>query len=355
MAGRGLFQSAPPGSLPGRSRVPQFALEGLIALSLAFLVWLYIHTRDHESLDNVPIPVQVQLAPENADHYDLEVAGPPQVMVSFFGPPSRIRELRGMLQRGEVRVTIPLSVPEDRRNESRYRDAVGVHGSDVPVPPGVTALVAEGSNRIAVTLYRLVGRRLPVRLNQATEDRIGQQRITPQTVLVRGPEEVLEHAQVISTRPYHVPSGPRTGPGQQKQVSVRLALMREIEGRPVHVLPSTVQVRYTLRPRPRLYQLRQVPVTFLCPPAFPYRPQFRGESGGKIMLRVKGPAAAEAPAVSAYIDLTSRGIKPGLNIQPIQVQLPRDCQLAQEPPGPLEFDLVPTETAAKWLGVVTEP
>jgi hypothetical protein len=342
------------GALPARSRVPRFALESLIALSLAFLVWLYIHTRDHESLDNVPVPVLIQLAPENAEQYELEVAGSPHVMVSFFGPPSRIRELRGMLQRGEVCVTMPLSVPEDRRNESRYRDSLRVSGGDVPAPPGVTAIVAEGANRIPVTVYRLVERQLPVRLNHAAEERIRQVSITPETVLVRGPEDVLEHAHAIPTRPYHVPSGSGMGPGQEKVVSVRLALAREMEGRPVHLFPGTVQVRYTLRPRARLYQLRQVPVTFLCPPGFAYRPQFRSEASGKITLRVKAPAG-EPPAVTVFIDLTARGVQPGLNVQPIQLQLPKDCQLAQDPPGPVEFDLVPTETAAKWLGVVTEP
>jgi hypothetical protein len=354
MPGSGLFQS-PPGSFPARLRVPQLALESVIALSLAFLVWLYIHTRDHESLDNVPVPVQIQLAPEHAEHYDLEVGGTPHVMVSFFGPPSRIRELRGMLQRGEVRVTWPLSIPEDRRNESRYQDSVRIGGGDVPTPPGVTAIVAEGTNRIPVTLYHLVEHRLPVRFNLAAEDRIRQVTIYPKMVRVRGPEDILEHARAIPTRPYHVPSRSGMGPHQEKIVSVRLSLVREMEGRPVHVVPATVQVRYTLRPRPRLYQLRQVPVTFLCPAGFPYRPQFRSEASGKITLCVRAPAAAEPPAVTAFIDLTARGVQPGLNVQPIQLQLTKDCRLAQEPPGPLKFDLVPTETAAKWLGVVTEP
>src|SRR5262249_9699701 len=34
----------------------------LVALSLAFLVWLYARSREQESLDNVPVPVQISLA-----------------------------------------------------------------------------------------------------------------------------------------------------------------------------------------------------------------------------------------------------------------------------------------------------
>src|SRR5438093_6701432 len=84
------------------SRMFDRLVSALVALSLALLVWLYLRSRDQELLDNVPIPVQVSLAPGQADHYEVEVSGPCQVPVSFLGPPSRIRELRGLLQRGEL-------------------------------------------------------------------------------------------------------------------------------------------------------------------------------------------------------------------------------------------------------------
>src|SRR5215471_948858 len=98
--------------------------SALIALSLSVLVWLYARNRDQEMLDNVPVPVQVILSPAQAEQYDLEVNGPSQVVASFAGPPSRIRELRGWLQRGELRVDLTLAVPEERQNESRYSDTV---------------------------------------------------------------------------------------------------------------------------------------------------------------------------------------------------------------------------------------
>src|SRR5262245_23467196 len=101
-------------------------LSALVALSLAFLVWLYVRSRDEEILDNVPIPVHVQVAPGQADNYNLEIEGPSQVVMAFSGPPARIRELRGLLQRGEVHVDVTLAVPEDRQNESRYHDTVRI-------------------------------------------------------------------------------------------------------------------------------------------------------------------------------------------------------------------------------------
>src|SRR5436305_6712785 len=87
-------------------------VSALVALSLAFLVWLYARSRDQEILDNVPIPVKLSLAAGQADQYDLEVTGPPQVPVSFSGPPVRVRELRGLLQRGEVRIEYTVAVPD---------------------------------------------------------------------------------------------------------------------------------------------------------------------------------------------------------------------------------------------------
>src|SRR5581483_6299720 len=114
----------------------------LVALSLAFLVWLYARSRDQETLD-VQVAVQINLAPAHYGQYELEVNGPSQVPVSFSGPPSRMRELRGMLQRGELRVDFTLSVPDDRQADSRYSDTVRIDAADIHTPPGVTPAVVE--------------------------------------------------------------------------------------------------------------------------------------------------------------------------------------------------------------------
>ena len=114
-------------------------LSYLVAMSLAFLVWMYARSRDQDTLDNVPIPVQINLGPGLADQYDLDVPDPCQVMASFSGPPSRIRELRSLLSHGEMRVEITLTVPEGLQQETRYVDTVRVDPSDIRAPQGVTA------------------------------------------------------------------------------------------------------------------------------------------------------------------------------------------------------------------------
>src|SRR5437016_2567612 len=106
-------------------------LSLVVAVSLAFLVWLYARSRDQEVLDNVPIPVNISLPASQADNFAVEVAAPSQVLVSFTGPPGRIRELRGMLQRGELSVDVTLPVPDEHEGESTVRDTVVVDSSDI--------------------------------------------------------------------------------------------------------------------------------------------------------------------------------------------------------------------------------
>ena len=148
-------------------------LSLVVALSLALLVWLYARSRDQEVLDNVPVPVQVTLEREQAQHYQLEVTGPSHVMVSFTGPPLRIRELQGMLQRNELQIPVTFAVPAEHLRESRYTDSILVESADMHTPPGVTAIMIEGRNHVSLTLHRLVERRLPVRFDAVNNESAG--------------------------------------------------------------------------------------------------------------------------------------------------------------------------------------
>lgn len=317
----------------------------LMALSLAFLMWLYVRSRDQDTLDNVPVPVKITLA--QPDQFDLDLPDPCNIVASFAGPPSRIRELRNMLHHGEMFVEINLTVPPDNlQNESPYLETVVVTASDLHPPQGVTSMVVEGRNRVPVTLHRLVQRNLPVRFNHLLEDRVQSATVEPQTVQVRGPREVLDRAHEIATQPYLL--APGQDKGQEFAVEGIVALAREIDGRPVTVHPASVFVRFNVRPRQKVYELNAVPVQFLCPANFPLRPQFTDERAAKIALKVLGPATEEPPAVVAYVDLTTRKLEPGLYAdETLRFQLPKDFQLAQKPPRSASFRLVPVETTTK--------
>jgi hypothetical protein len=316
-------------------------VSSLVALSLALLVWLYARSRDREVLDNVTIPVNLTLAEEQAEHYGLEINGPSQVAMSFTGPPACIRDLRGQLQHNELSVNLTLAVPESRLNESRYSDTVHVEASDVHAPPGVTPLVVEGRNRIAVTLHKIVEKPLKVRFDGVQEDAgRADLKLEPEFVVVRGPQEVLEHARWIATEP----AEPPTRPG----ASVRVALLTTLEGRAVHAEPAKVTVRVPPEVR-KEYVLPDVPVQFLCPADFTLRPEFFDPRDGRVTVRVQGPARPEPPKVSAFIDLTHGQFLVGANHEPLQLQLPKDFQPADEAPRIVPFNLQPADFVPRGL------
>jgi hypothetical protein len=324
-------------------------LSSVMAVCLALLIWLYSRSREQELLDNVPIPVEVVVAPRQAEHYTLELKEPRQVLVSFTGPPQRLRELQMMLQRKELHVVKTITVPDERLNESRVSDAAVVEPGDINAPLGLTALVAEGRNRIPFTLHRLVERRLPVRFDHLREGPTGPIILEPATVLVCGPREVLDRAGFIPTQPSELPSRPTSAPANVPAVG-RVPLVDELEGRPVRVTPPRVLVRVPSQAR-KLYDLADVQVQFLCPPNFPFRPKFIDERAGKVSLRLLGPVQDEPPKVHAYIDLSRGKFVSGLNHEPLQIQLPGGFQLAQDAPRVAAFELLPGDFVPDGLGM----
>ncbi|MGH7226262.1 MAG: hypothetical protein ACRELF_23850 [Gemmataceae bacterium] len=319
-------------------------LSSVVALSLALLVWLYARSRDQEVLDNVLVPVQVTLAPEQAEHYHLDVTGPSHVMVSFTGSPLRIRELQGMLQHNELQIPLTFSVPAEHLNEARYNDSLLVESSDVHTPPGVTAIMVEGRNHISLTLHRLIERRLPVRFDAVKDESAGALVLEPATVLVRGPQEVLDRLRAISTQPSELPGRSSAGPASRRTAP----LVQEVEGRPIQAMPSRVSVWRPSQAR-KIYELPELPVHFLCPMDFPLRPKFFGERADRISLRLRGPARDDPPKVYAFVDLTQGSFPLGRYHEPVQIQLPKDFELVQEPPRGVSFQLVPLDSVSHGL------
>jgi hypothetical protein len=321
-------------------------LSVLVALSLALLVWLYARSRDQEILDNVTLPVQISLAETEADHYSLEVNGTGQAVVSFSGPSDRIRELRGEIQRNELRIEVALTVPEEHRKESRYSDTVHIDASQVPAPPGVTPIVTEGRNRISVTVRRMVTRALPVRFDALQEEPSGPVVIDPAVVQVTGPQEVLDHIRAIATMPSELPMRPANAPATSAAVG-RVALVQELEGRPIRTEPSKVTVKAPPQLR-KEYVLTDVPIHFLCPADFTLRPEFFNDRDGRVTLHISGPIQDEPPKVYAFLDLTHNRFESGSNHEPLQIQfLQKDFQLIDDQLRVVTFRLDPADFVPK--------
>jgi hypothetical protein len=317
-------------------------ISTVVAVSLAMLVWLYARSRDQELLDNVPLPVNISLASQQMDHFNLEVGNAGQVLASFSGPPARIHELSGILQRNELRVEVTLVVPDERLNESRYSDTVVIDASDVHVPPGITVSMIDGRNRVPVTLHRLIEKRLPVRFDHVGDEPTGLLIIEPSTVLVRGPQEVLERARAIPTQPSELPTRPANALPNAAAIG-RVNLLQELEGRPVQVEPPRVVVRVPPQTR-KIYALADVPIRFLCPANFALRPAFYDDRSSRVSLRLQGPVQEEAPRVHLFVDLTVGRFDSGKQNEPLKVQLPKDFVLLDEAPRVVTFDLEPGDS-----------
>src|SRR5262245_48251920 len=217
-----------------------------VAVSLALLVWLYARSRDQEILDHVPIPVHVALPPKQSGQYTLETVSPLQVLATFTGPPARIRELRALLQREELRVELPFAVPADRLKEPRVAEILTVEASDVHAPPGVTTTLVPGRNQVQLVLNRIIERRLPVCFDRSLETHLGPVVIEPETVLVRGPQEVVERLSAIATQPWILPHKAKSRDGSAP--SARVPLVHDIESRPICCDPCYVRVRIATQP-----------------------------------------------------------------------------------------------------------
>ena len=322
----------------------------LMAVSLALLIWLYARSREQETLDTVPVPVEVVLSTRQGEQFSLEVpAGKGQVSVTFSGPPQRLRELQMMIQRKELHVVKTISVPDERLGESRFSDTVVIEATDINAPQGITSHVSEGRNAISYTLHRLVERWLPVRFDCVREGPTGPVVLEPATVLVRGPKEVLAGAKEIRTQPSELPSRPLHTQANVAAIG-RVPIVHEMEGRPVIVSPTTVQVRVPGQAR-KQYDLNDIQVHFLCPPNFHFRPRFLDERSGRLNLKLLGPVQDESPRVHAYIALSKGKFLSGVNHEPLQLQLPGGFQLVQEPPRVVGFELLPGDFSPEGLGM----
>ncbi len=324
-------------------------LEMLVALSLAFLVWLYTHSRAQDSIDRVQVPVQIQLASQQRDLFLLETSGSPNVMASFSGPSSRIRELRHKFQRGQVQAAVTLTVADDRLSEATFTENLHIEPSNLEVPAGVLTYLGDDKNGIPVTVHRLAERQLPVKLDSTGLVRVTQLKIEPATVLVRGPKHILDHAQAILTKPYAL-TVPTHSDGLVKD---QVALITELEGRPVTATPRMVTFQCKVQPKQKIYELAEVPVRFMCPPYFPWRATFHGGEG-KVTLRLLGPAGEELPPVLAFIDLTGTGLFRGRNLEPLRLQLPKDFTLVESIPPVISFYLEELERPAPTSAAVSD-
>jgi hypothetical protein len=180
-------------------------------------------------------------------------------------------------------------------------------------------------------------------LDYAGDLRISSIKMEPASVVVRGPKEILDRARHIATQPYTLPS-PQSEISSELVARGQVSLVMEIDGHPVQCIPDSVALRLRAHPRQKTYELADLPVQFLCPPEFTWRPRFASAAAGKVTVKIVGPATEETPAVLAFIDLTHADLGRGRNVEPLRLQLPKDFQLVQEMPQLVAFYLDPVDS-----------
>jgi YbbR domain-containing protein len=310
-----------------RFRSRQIVLELLVSVCLACLVWLYLHNRARNSIDHVAVPVEVQLATHQRDHFVLEISESRTVLVSFTGPHSRIREIRRKLQRGMLKANLTLTVPEGKRTEAMFSEMLHVDEDAIAVPIGVNVEIAQ--ENIPITVHRLTDRTLPVKLECTGNARVSEIKIEPASVLVRGPKAVLDRASFLPTQPYGVEVSAQMQATADTNVRDQIALVTELDGRPIQTNPASVQFRLKAAPKQKIYDLVDVPIHFLFPKDSPWKARFGNHKESKVTLKLVGPATDETPPVLAFVDLTRGNLARGRNLEPLRLQLPKDFQLAQ--------------------------
>jgi hypothetical protein len=94
----------------------------------------------------------------------------------------------------------------------------------------------------------------------------------------------------------------------------------------------------------KVYTVPDVPIRFLCPATFQFRPEFYDDRSSRVSLRLQGPVQEDAPRVHLYVDLTVGRFNSGKQNEPLQIQLPKDFVLLDEIPRVVSFDLQPGDS-----------
>lgn len=335
----------------------RYVITPIIALGLAFLVWVYLRSRDQE-VQTYPLPLEISVAVQQADHYVFETKPTDKVRVKFFGLPSRLREVKNMVEQDELKLRRVIRVPLEieQLNQSEYQEAVQLDTSSlVNLPLGVHAEIATADGRIGIKLKRMIEKTMQLRLLPAPGNdhyELDPPRLEPATVKVIGPQDLLENQTQIlleAWQPKRLPLGTNFTP---EDISETLKIPDKIKNTSVTVIPEFVQVRTRLKPALHVYELNDVPVFFLCPAKFPYRPVFSLEQHGILkQLKVRGPLN-KTPEVRAYVDLTKIvNPKPVVYTdEPILLDLPDGYQLASDPPKISAFKLELLDAMSKPIG-----
>lgn len=318
----------------------RYVTTPIIALGLAFLVWLYLRSRDQDRMV-YDLPLHVKVDTDSANRY--EKVTPKEggtVRVEFYGLPNRLREVRTMCDQNRIKIERNISVPKDRdlKEEAVFSTYLELDADSLPLPSGVMAKIPEPFNKVSVSLRRIIEKEMRVQclihLSEEYQTVESSLEVEPKTVLVRGPKTLLDQETSISTEKWFITPRSIFSESGMDVVRERLKLTDRWNDPSIRFSTSTIQARVALKPNQTVYQLKDVPVSFLCPPNFALRPQFTGNTRGVLPeVRIKGPSRTGPPELRAFVDLSQRKYTAGLvGDELVQIDLPDGYKLDMKPP-----------------------
>src|SRR4051794_26617600 len=169
----------------------RYVVTPVIALGLAFLIWVYLRSRD-QVVEPYQIPVAVTIDAQQADRFEFETKLDAKVRVKFYGLPSRLQSVKDMVGAGElvVRKVARVPIEVDQKQDSEYRETLQLDASSLmaQLPPGVHAEITPAEGRVPISLVRITEKSLTlqhsVTSTGAQFELDGTIRIEPATVTV---------------------------------------------------------------------------------------------------------------------------------------------------------------------------
>ncbi len=277
----------------------------LLALTIAFAIWFYAHSRLKEEVVLREVPVNIEV-PEG---YRLLYQSASSVRLHLSGPQHLMQKRQEEARENYLRFTVRLS-SEDIPDGLVKRD-VAPEWLNVPKPELLMMNVAAmHPDRIELFASPIVRRTLPVEATFSGRPPEGYEivghNVTPSAVTVEGPSAVLERMESIKTLPIPVWDARESfGEYQPLQNEHEFDLNDNIIVVSYEVSEPQVTVNVSINVGYTQVELEDIPLKLLLPKGFPYHAEIEDP---RITVLLSGlPAEVDnvtSADVTAYVDLS---------------------------------------------------
>jgi YbbR domain-containing protein len=294
---------------------------GLKIFSVAFAIglWLFVNVGQKPAERPFKIPIEFSNAPADVivSHPGVE-----EIEVRVMGPPALLSTLQ------PEQLSIALDLDGAKPGTSTFR-----LGSDSFNPPRGVRVTRITPSVIHLKLEALVTRTVPVSVRLAGEPpfgyKVGEAEANPNSVQVKGPEEVVSLIASVETEPVQL-----DGAAGQRVREVKL----RTDGK-ISLAPDRVKVSISLEEETVTREFEQIEV------------QGKGFSGKYqvspkfVYLRLWGPRRALGQLAlgkeRVYLDLN--GLKPGQHVVPLSFELPAGVKVLEHKPSRFQVRIFSTE------------